>query len=197
MQDNVCLIGQQAGASTPLAGLAEGRLLVATPLDHQMPGLMTKQNMLTFTDQSVLKPHLLVAMIDDLGWSGVGSDFSSKLQNGDKISPKLRALAFDGLRLERHYTYKFCSPSRSSFFSGRLPHRVNQVNLPPEAPGGGVPVEMRTIADILRHQGYRTILVSAVLIEPCTCAKGRPHIARRCHRRASGTWAWFLTGSCP
>jgi arylsulfatase A-like enzyme len=123
-----------------------------------MPGLMTKQNMLTFTDQSVLKPHLLVAMIDDLGWSGVGSDFSSKLQNGDKISPKLRALAFDGLRLERHYAYKFCSPSRSSFFSGRLPHRVNQVNLPPEAPGGGVPVEMRTIADILRHQGYRTIL---------------------------------------
>lgn len=38
------------------------------------------------------------------------------------------ALANNGIKLERHYVYKYCSPTRSAFMSGRLPVHVNQNN---------------------------------------------------------------------
>ena len=34
-----------------------------------------------------------------------------------------RLASVEGIRLERHYVYKYCSPTRSSFLSGRLPVR--------------------------------------------------------------------------
>ena len=47
-------------------------------------------------------------------------------------------------------------PFRSSFISGRLPIHVNQQNHPPSSPGGGVPLNMTTIADKLQSVGYST-----------------------------------------
>jgi arylsulfatase I/J len=44
------------------------------------------------------------------------------------VTPNLDGLARSGCELDRHYTYKFCSPSRSSFLSGRLPVHVNIYN---------------------------------------------------------------------
>merc|ERR1719174_696182 len=45
------------------------------------------------------------------------------------IMPNSLKLAQEGVELDRHYTYVYCSPTRSSFLSGRLPHHVNQINL--------------------------------------------------------------------
>jgi hypothetical protein len=39
----------------------------------------------------------------------------------------------EGVELDRFYTYKYCSPTRSSFLSGRLPIHNTQINI-----GGGV-----------------------------------------------------------
>ena len=49
---------------------------------------------------------------------------------GDEYArtPNIDALVEDGVILDRHYVYKFCSPTRSSFLSGRLPYHVNEAN---------------------------------------------------------------------
>ena len=54
----------------------------------------------------------------------------------------------------RQYVYKFCSPTRTSFVSGRLPIHVNQENSATEQPLAGIPVGMTTIAERLNATGY-------------------------------------------
>jgi arylsulfatase A-like enzyme len=61
------------------------------------------------------KPHIIFAMIDDLGWNGFGYHGS----NSEVLTPTLDALAANGVKLTNHYVYKFCSPSRASFLTGR------------------------------------------------------------------------------
>ena len=48
------------------------------------------------------------------------------------------AMAREGILLDRHYVFKFCSPTRSSILSGRLPIHVNQENSATEQPNAGV-----------------------------------------------------------
>jgi arylsulfatase A-like enzyme len=50
--------------------------------------------------------------------------------------------------------YMYCSPTRSSLLSGRLPVHVNTANEAPMAQGGGVHLGMSTIADMLVTAGY-------------------------------------------
>jgi len=97
-------------------------------------------------------PHIVFLLVDDLGFAGVG--FNSPL--GEPKTPNIDALAAEGAVLGRHYAYQFCSPTRSSFLSGRLPIHVNQQNHPPCELGGGVPPNMTTIATLLRRAGYST-----------------------------------------
>ena len=78
-------------------------------------------------------PHLVFVLADDFGWD------NWQLRNPDLISPTLVSLAKYGLLLESHYVYKFCSPSRSSLISGRLPMHVNQENSATEQPLAGIP----------------------------------------------------------
>lgn len=41
---------------------------------------------------------------------------------------RLDALVAEGIQLTRFYAFKYCSPSRSAFISGRNPIHVNVVN---------------------------------------------------------------------
>ena len=60
-------------------------------------------------------------------------------------TPRMDALVEEGLELDRHYVYKFCSPSRSSFQSGRLPVHVNVANAAPELRNASDAVAVATI----------------------------------------------------
>ena len=53
---------------------------------------------------------------------------------------------------ERHYTFKFCSPTRRSFLSGRLPVHNGVDNDETSA----IDLRMTTIASKLQAAGYRT-----------------------------------------
>lgn len=97
-------------------------------------------------------PNIVFMLVDDLGFAGVG--FNSP--TGEPKTPTIDALAKEGAVLDRHYTYQFCSPTRSSFLSGRLPIHVNQENHPPCELGGGVPSNMTVIASMLKKAGYAT-----------------------------------------
>lgn len=65
-------------------------------------------------------------------------------------------LSRDGIELDRHYAYMYCSPTRSSLLAGRLPHHVNQVNQGIDFKNGGIHAGMVTIPRKLKDAGYAT-----------------------------------------
>ena len=124
------------------------------------------------------RPHIVTVMVDDLGVSNVG--FSArrlkKLHNVQQLwyeadssifTPNLDRLAASGLQLSRHYAYSACTPSRASFFSGRLPVHLGVVLGEPMSWDGGsnpssgydgLSPNITTIARVMRSLGYRTHL---------------------------------------
>lgn len=48
-------------------------------------------------------PHVVVMLADDLGYHNVGWHGNPEVR-----TPTLDALARGGVRLERHYTFKYC-----------------------------------------------------------------------------------------
>ncbi len=99
---------------------------------------------------------ILHVIVDDLGWGDVNWHANT---NREHLTPNMAALAKSGIELNRMYVYHMCTPSRSSFLSGRLPVHV-EVALPnPEDPNQGVPRNMTTIATKMRAGGYATHVV--------------------------------------
>lgn len=99
--------------------------------------------------------------IDDWGWADVG--YHRPPGYGEIQSPNIDAIVKDGITLDRHYVFKFCSPTRSAIQSGRNPIHVNaqnvgMQNLDPENPLNGVsgiPVNMTGFAQRLADVGYK------------------------------------------
>ena len=59
--------------------------------------------------------HILLVVVDDLGWSDVGF-------HGAKINtPNIDRLAAEGVILDNYYVQPICSPTRSALLSGRYP----------------------------------------------------------------------------
>ena len=85
-------------------------------------------------------------------------------------TPSLDELVREGIQLTSFYAFKYCSPSRSGFLSGRNPIHVNVVNgqttlLNPADPVSGysgIPVNMTSIADKLSGAGYSAHAVGKV-----------------------------------
>eukprot|EP00039_Didymoeca_costata_P002570 m.61122 g.61122 ORF g.61122 m.61122 type:complete len:529 (+) comp11379_c0_seq2:104-1690(+) len=94
------------------------------------------------------KPHIVYALVDD--WGHYNSHVLGN--NPDIHTPNLDKLVANGAILDRHYTYQFCSPTRVSLMSGRLPIHVKEDN----DWVGGVPRNMTIIAKKLQSAGYST-----------------------------------------
>ena len=65
-------------------------------------------------------------LIDDYGWFNFGSHQATP--NPEVVTPNLDALAQSGILLDRHYVFKYCSPSRCALQTGRNPLQVNVLN---------------------------------------------------------------------
>ena len=91
-----------------------------------------------------VKPHVVLWLTDDQGWSNVG------YHNPHFHTPNMDRLAKHGVKLERHYTFPWCAPSRASLMTGRMPHRGFQ-----EA-GQRVPGDVRMLSQLMRGAGYST-----------------------------------------
>ena len=62
-------------------------------------------------------PHLWMILQDDLGHFDIGFNNPNRVD----VSGNTTALATEGIILSHHYTFYWCSPTRRSFLSGRLP----------------------------------------------------------------------------
>ena len=129
-------------------------LVLLTPLAsavpnsfHHQPRALTK------------KPHIVFMMVDDWGWADVG--YHRETPTRDISTPNIDNLVKEGLQLDQHYVYNWCSPSRSAFLSGRVPIHVNDVscevcyNPKDKVSGyGGIPLNMTVIATKMKEAGY-------------------------------------------
>eukprot|EP01083_Nonionella_stella_P301004 1030448_1 len=95
-------------------------------------------------------PNILFILADDLGWGNIGYNSPS---NTEIRTPNINHLARkEGLILNRHYVHYCCSPTRTSFQSGRLPVHVNLNNNDAASnPYSGAPIHMTMIAEKLKN----------------------------------------------
>ena len=109
-------------------------------------------------------PHIVMILVDDWGWADVGFHRPKDQPSREVQTPNFDSLCEKGIELDQHYAYQFCSPSRCSLLSGRLPIHVNiingdptQCNLDDPVSGfSGIPRNMTSIAEKLRSAGYMT-----------------------------------------
>lgn len=94
----------------------------------------------------VPRPNIILMMGDDHGWEETGYNGHPYVK-----TPVLDEIAATGLRLDRFYAaHPTCSPTRTSFLTGRHPNRVGVF-----APGWSLRPQEITIAHILSQVGYR------------------------------------------
>ena len=68
------------------------------------------------------KPNVLHILLDDFGWADAGWHRPSGYS--DVQTPNMDSLVREGVELDRHYVFQFCSPTRSAMQSGRNPIHV-------------------------------------------------------------------------
>lgn len=109
------------------------------------------------------QPHILMILADDFGWGD--SDWHKQKDWDELATPHMLELIKDGIELDRHYAFKFCSPSRSAIQSGRNPVNVNVQNLDPvmvndsDPVSGfmGIPRNMTGMGSVMKKAGYATV----------------------------------------
>jgi len=96
------------------------------------------------------KPNIVLALVDDLGWNYPG------YHNPEVNTPTLDRLAKQGVRLESHYTYKYCSPTRAAILIGRYPYHLanTRCNFIPSSIPEGVDLGYSMLPLHLATQGY-------------------------------------------
>lgn len=100
------------------------------------------------------KPNIIIILADDAGYADFGFMGSKDLE-----SPHLDKLAYDGVVFtDAHVSATVCAPSRAGLLAGRYQQRSGfECNIPPH--GQGLGKEEKTIGDVLKTQGYKTIAI--------------------------------------
>jgi arylsulfatase len=103
------------------------------------------------------KPNVVIMISDDVGWGDLGSYMGGGVRGAP--TPNLDRMAAEGLRLSSFYAQPFCTPTRASLITGRLPVRAGfAFPLFPGLPMGLVPDEI-TIAELLEPAGYHSAVI--------------------------------------
>lgn len=102
------------------------------------------------------RPNVVLLLSDNLGYGEIGAYGGGVLRGAP--TPRLDALAEEGLRLTNFNVEVECTPSRSALLTGRMPVRSGTWRAAtPGLPGGLAPWEV-TLAETLSHAGYATAI---------------------------------------
>ena len=132
------------------------------------------------------QPHLVMMVLDDLGWSDVGFHGSGS----NFLTPQLDKLAADGVILDKFYVQQVCSPTRSALMTARYPFRTGLQHTLTLVPGtsAAIPKDTSTIAEVLKGAGYATHAI------------GKWHLGMKSWDdtplgRGFDSWAGYLNGA--
>jgi arylsulfatase len=103
-------------------------------------------------------PNVLIILLDDVGFSHLGS------YGGLSLTPRMDALAADGLRYNNFHTTALCSPSRAALMAGRNPHKIGFGSHALTAMGfpgynGTTPESAKSVAKDFQYAGFATYAV--------------------------------------
>ena len=102
------------------------------------------------------KPNIVLMLVDDVGWSGVGWHKTGS----DVSTPTLDELVSKGVDLRRHYSFNWCAPSRAALMTGRLKQFANPNGGPSDwEPDGDVHLGYDLMPATLARAGYATHMV--------------------------------------
>ena len=100
------------------------------------------------------RPNIVLIVADNLGWGELGCYGGGALRGAP--TPRIDALAREGLLLQNFNVESDCVPTRSALMSGRHPIRTGCLqSVPPGLPQGLSRREI-TLAQMLSDQGYAT-----------------------------------------
>lgn len=100
-------------------------------------------------------PNILIILLDDVGF-GLPSTYG-----GDIRTPTLSRIANSGVSYNTFHTTSICSPTRAALLTGRNHQRVGAGTIAERAVDwdgyvGVIPKTSATVAETLRHYGYKT-----------------------------------------
>lgn len=104
-------------------------------------------------------PNIIVILSDDMGYSDIGC------YGGEIATPRLDALAAQGVRFTQFYNTARCCPTRASLLTGMYPHQAAvghmMVDKGEKFPGyrGDLSKATPTLAEMLKPAGYRNYAV--------------------------------------
>lgn len=97
------------------------------------------------------KPNIVYILVDNWGWGDI------RIQGGSIPTPRIDALAQEGLRMTNFNVENQCTPTRSAIMTGRLPIRSGTHQVTYGLPYGMAPWEY-TLPELLSDAGYATAL---------------------------------------
>jgi len=104
------------------------------------------------------KPNIIVILTDDLGWGDLSCYPQQRNREGVAIdTPNIDALASSGVRCTDAYaTCCICAPSRAGLMAGRYQQHFGYYEFYETL--AGIPKEEKTIAELLKENGYSTAM---------------------------------------
>ena len=99
-------------------------------------------------------PNIVYILLDDVGFGEIGMP-DMAVTRGYK-TPRISALAKEGLSLQRMYSEPSCTPTRVAMMTGRLPSRTGLDEAKATIAGEGLSGDEVLLAEVLRDAGYYT-----------------------------------------
>ena len=99
-------------------------------------------------------PNIIYILLDDLGFGTIGMPDLNVIR-GYK-TPRIDALAKEGLSLQRMYSEPSCTPTRVAMMTGRYAARTGLNEAKATLAGEGLAAAEITLAEVLRDAGYYT-----------------------------------------
>jgi arylsulfatase A-like enzyme len=100
------------------------------------------------------QPHIVLVLADNLGWGELGCYGGGALRGAP--TPRIDALAAQGLRCLNFNVESDCVPTRSALMTGRHPIRTGALQSVPAGLPQGIHPWEKTLPQLLRDAGYAT-----------------------------------------
>lgn len=102
------------------------------------------------------KPNIILMLTDNLGYGDIGSYGGGAVRG--MPTPRLDALADEGLRLTNFNVEPECTPSRAALMTGRMPIRSGTSSVDVYGGKDGLTPWEYTLAELLSDAGYKTAM---------------------------------------